>query len=114
MEKDVLPRLRRSCLTLPGVTETVTFGHPTFQVAGKTFAVLDEYKGELSICVNVGKTLQGVFLDDPRFYLTPYVGKHGWVSLKVHAAPLDWVEIGELLKGSYQLVQSKKQNRAKV
>jgi hypothetical protein len=31
----------------------------------------------------------------------------GWVSLKVHAAPLDWKEIGELLAGSHQLVAAR-------
>lgn len=100
----ILRILRKACAGLPNSTETVTFGHPTFQVKGKTYAVLEEYKGDLSICFKVEKSLQGVFLEDPRFYRTPYTGKHGWVSLKVHAAPLDWKEIGELLAGSRELV----------
>jgi len=54
--------------------------------------------------VKVGKDLQDVFLRDPRFYRTPYIGKHGWVSLKVRAAPLKWDEIRELLAVSRQLV----------
>jgi len=91
-------------MALPDATETVTFGHPTFQVRGKAFAVLEEYKGELSICINVGKIVRDVFLVDTRFYLTPYSGKHGWVSLKVYAAPLDCREIDELLRGSHELV----------
>jgi predicted DNA-binding protein (MmcQ/YjbR family) len=106
-DDDILRRVRKSCLALSDATETVSFGHPTFKVQGKTFAVLEEYKGELSICIKVGKNLQGVFLTDPRFYLTPYVGKHGWVSLKVYTAPLDWVEINELLMGSHELVNGK-------
>ena len=93
-------------MALPDTTETVSFGHPTFQVKSKTFAVFEEYKGDLSICLKVGNNVQGVFLADARFYRTPYVGKHGWVSLKVYAAPLDWDEIGELLKGSHQLVNA--------
>ena len=94
-------------MALPGTAETVTFGHPTFQVKGKTFAVIEEYKGELSICVKVGKNVQGVFLADPRLYLTPYSGQHGWISLKVYAAPLDWYEIDQLLAGSHALVNTK-------
>jgi predicted DNA-binding protein (MmcQ/YjbR family) len=104
----LLARLRNICLQLPGAAETVTFGHPTFQVARKTFAVLEEYKGELGIALKVGKLMQGVFLKDPRFFLTPYAGKHGWVTLRVHAAPLDWKEIRGLVEGSYQLVSAKK------
>ena len=61
-EEEVLRRLREICLALPEVRETTTFGHPTFQVKGKTFVVLEEYKGELSICVSVGKLTQDLFL----------------------------------------------------
>jgi predicted DNA-binding protein (MmcQ/YjbR family) len=103
-EASVLKKLRKECLSLPRATETVTFGHPTFQVEKKTFAVLEEYKGELGICVKVGELLQGVFLKDARFFRTPYIGKHGWVTLRVHAAPLNWREIRELVKGSHLLV----------
>ena len=107
-EEAVLRRLRKICLALPGATETQTFGHPTFQIARKTFAVLEEYKGELGICFKVGELLQDVFLKDVRFFRTPYIGKHGWVTLRVHTAPLDWKEVRELAKGSYQLVEPKK------
>jgi predicted DNA-binding protein (MmcQ/YjbR family) len=105
---NILGNLRRICLQLPRASETVTFGHPTFQVAGKTFAVLEEYKGELGIALKVGKVMQGVFLKDPRFFLTPYAGQHGWVTLRVHAAPLNWEEVRGLLEGSYHLVSEKK------
>src|SRR5277367_3953439 len=107
-EGTILKRLRTICLRLPTATEGITFGHPTFRVEKKIFAVFEEYKGELGICVKVGKLLQGVFLDDPRFFRTPYIGKHGWVTLRVYAAPLNWSEIRELVKGSYQLVAVKK------
>jgi len=104
----LLGKLRKICRRLPGTSETVTFGHPTFQVAGKTFAVLEEYKGELGVALMVGTPVQNLFLKDPRFFLTPYAGKHGWVTLRVHAAPLNWEEIRELLKGSHQLVSARK------
>jgi predicted DNA-binding protein (MmcQ/YjbR family) len=103
-EDAILRRLRKICLQLPAATEGLSFGHATFRVANKIFAVLEEYKGELGICLKVGTLLQGVFLDDPRFFRTPYIGKHGWVTLRVYAAPLDWNEIRELVKGSYDLV----------
>lgn len=106
-ESAVLERLRRICARLPDSTETVTFGHPTFCVRGKTFAVLEEYKGELGIALKVEKELQSVFLKDPRFFRTPYIGKHGWVTLRLHAAPLNWREIGSLVKASFNLVGSK-------
>ena len=94
-------------MRLPWASEGLSFGHPTFRVEKKIFLVMEEYKGELGICLKVGKLLQGVFLEDPRFFSTPYIGKHGWVTLRVHAALLDWSEIRELVKGSYGLVAPK-------
>ena len=82
----LLTRLRKILSQLPDVTETVSFGHPTFQVAGKTFSVFEQYKGELGLALKVEKELQPVFLKDPRFYMTPYIGKHGWVTLRAPAA----------------------------
>lgn len=107
-EESILKKLRKICLRLRHVEETVSFGHPTFRVrGGKIFAVLETYKGELGICVNVGKLMQGIFLDDQRFLRTPYVGKHGWVTLRAYDAPLNWKEIAELVKGSYLLAATK-------
>jgi predicted DNA-binding protein (MmcQ/YjbR family) len=110
-EAAVLKKLRAICLRLPAATEGVTFGHPTFRIDGKMFAVLEEYKAELGICVKVGTLLQGVFLDDARFFRTPYIGKHGWVTLRVYAARLNWSEIRELVKGSYRLVAPAKSDK---
>ena len=105
-EQQVLARMRKICLGLDGTEERVSHGHPTFATRKGIYAVLEEYRGELSICVKVGLDVQGVFLEDPRFYLTPYTGRLGWVSLKVHAAALDWKEIAGLLAGSHQLVSA--------
>ena len=77
-EAEILKKLRKACLAMPNVEETVSHGHPTFRVrGGKIFAVLETYKDELGICVNVGKLMQGMFLDDPRFFRAPYIGKYG-------------------------------------
>jgi predicted DNA-binding protein (MmcQ/YjbR family) len=100
----LLTRLRKICSQFPDAEETVTFGHPTFQVAGKTFAVLEQYKGELGVALKVEKELQAVFLKDPRFYMTPYIGKHGWVTIRMNAKPIDWTEVREMVRGSYRLV----------
>ena len=111
-EAGVLKKLRRICLALPGAEETVSHGHPTFRVrGGKTFCVIETWKGEPGICVNVGTLMQGIFLDDPRFFRTPYAGKYGWVTLRISAARLNWTEIRELVKGSYQLAAPRKVER---
>ena len=103
----LLTRLRKICSQLPHSKETVTFGHPTFQVAGKTFAVIEQYKGELGLALKVEKELQQLFLKDPRFYLTPYIGKHGWVTLRMESNGLNWPEVREMVRGSYRLIAPK-------
>jgi len=100
----LLMRLRKICSQLPDVTETVSFGHPTFQVGGKTFAVFELYKGELGLALKVEKELQQIFLKDPHFYRTPYIGKHSWVTLRMETSRINWTEIREMLQGSYRLV----------
>jgi predicted DNA-binding protein (MmcQ/YjbR family) len=107
-EAAVLEKLRKICLSLPEAVETVSFGHPTFKVGDRIFSVLEEYKGELGICIKVELELQDIFLRDRRFFRTPYIGKHGWVTVRVQAAPLNWNEIRELLMGSYRLVAPKR------
>lgn len=109
-----MAELRRICSGLSGTVESVSHGHPAFSTSKGIYAVLEEYKGELSICLKVGLPMQGLFLNDPRFYKTPYIGNRGWVSLKVHAAPLDWVEIAGLVAGSHQLVSTKVAKAAAV
>src|SRR5579862_4801029 len=105
-ETQILERLRKICLALADVDEATTYHHPTFRVNGNMFVVLEEYKGELGICMKVEKELQGIFLDDARFFRTPYIGKHGWVTLKVYAARLNWTEVKDLVRGSYRLVSA--------
>jgi len=85
-------------IIVPLIFETLLYSY------GRVYTVLEEYNRELSLCVKVGKDLQDVFLMDPRFYRTPYIGQNGWVLLKVYAAPLNWTEVRDLVGGSYQLI----------
>ena len=102
-EERVLQRLRKICLALPETDEVRTWGHPTFRARRKAFAVLEEYKGELALAFRVDKRDQELFLKDPRFYCTPYIGRHGWVSLRA-GGRVDWIEVGHLIRESHCLV----------
>lgn len=107
----VLERLRRICLALPETSEVQSWGHPNFRVGKKTFAVFERYQGEWAICCKVPRPHQALFLKDPRFYRTPYIGQHGWVSLRV-TGRLNWKEIEELVVGSYRLVALPRMRKA--
>src|SRR5262245_27274976 len=93
----LLMRLRKICSQFPDATETVSFGHPTFQVRGKTFAAFEQYKGELGLALRVEQEMQQIFLKDPRFYMTPYVGKHGWVTLSMEREALESKDVRALI-----------------
>lgn len=106
-EETMLARLRAICLAFPEASEIATFGHPTFRVARKPFAVFEEHRGELTLALKVTPLDGDVLLHDPRFFATPYVGQHGWVSLRMTGA-IDWGEVEELLLASYRTVAPKK------
>src|SRR5712692_9562147 len=103
----VLKKLRQICLALPQTAEVKAWGHPNFRVANKTFAVLEEYKGKLSIAFKVAKAHQYLFLKDPRFYLTPYIGQHRWISLIVDGR-INWNEVQHLVDDSFRLAAPKR------
>jgi predicted DNA-binding protein (MmcQ/YjbR family) len=105
-----LERLRPLCLRLPEVTETSTFGNPTFIAGKRTFAVLDRYKGAYAIAFKATHADQAALTMDPRFYVTPYSGKHGWTSLHL-SDELDWNEVRALVESSYRLVALKRMLR---
>jgi predicted DNA-binding protein (MmcQ/YjbR family) len=94
----MIERLRKLCLALPEATETTNFGHPFFRFKNKPFCVFHTE----AIAVKVLKTEQSIFLEDPRFFKTPYMHHNGWVSLRAQGK-LDWKEIAELVKASHEL-----------
>ncbi|MBX9768525.1 MAG: MmcQ/YjbR family DNA-binding protein [Bdellovibrionales bacterium] len=86
----------------------MAWGHPNFKAGKKTFAVLENYKKELSIAVKVTPLIKKDLLKDHRFYDTPYIGSKGWVSMRVHLKPIDWKLVQNLVDTSYRLVASKR------
>lgn len=105
----VLARLRKFCLGLPEAYETSSFGHPTFRAGGtgkRTFAVFENYRGEDTICVKATLEDQALLVLDPRFFVAPYVGKHGWTSMRT-AGSIEWGEVEDLVRESYRLVAPK-------
>jgi predicted DNA-binding protein (MmcQ/YjbR family) len=103
----LLTGLRKICLGLPEVRETVKWGHPTFEAGKKMFAVLDQYNGQPCIAFRASLEKREALLADSRFFEAPYAARHGWICL--HAdGPIDWPEVQELLRDSYRLVALKR------
>ena len=103
----MLVRLRKLCLTLPGVTETGSFGHPNFRVGRKIFAAFEPVGGRPSVAFKLGpEQTTATLVSDDRFFPTPY-GRGYWVSLWTDE-PLNWKEIEELLLRGYRGVALKR------
>jgi len=102
----ILEKIRPICLSLPDTRERLSWGHPTFTVHDRPFAVFEKYHLEWCLCFRTELEHQGLFVKDPRFFITPYIGKQGWLSLRVHAAKLNWTEIRQLLRDSHKLVSA--------
>jgi predicted DNA-binding protein (MmcQ/YjbR family) len=106
-ETSLLGRLRKICLDLPEVKETVKWGHPTFEAGKKIFAVLDRYQGRTCIAFRAPQERLATLLADERFYEAPYGARHGWVCM--HAdGHIDWREVEKLLLASYRQVALKR------
>ena len=91
--------------------ETESFGHPWFRAGGpkgKAISVFALEDGHWSVTFKVAKSEVELFLSDPRFVRTPYVGRHGWISLKLDPVQPDWEEVAELLRTSYRNNASKR------
>lgn len=97
----VAAKLRQICLSLPEATETRTFGHETWRVGKKTFAVLEKYGGDWVISFKATHLEQDALVEDGDYFVAPYVGQHGWTCLKVTA--LDWRKVERHIRESYRL-----------
>jgi len=101
-----LDRLRELCLSLPGTTEKASWGHPNFCVAGKIFASYGEYDGRLNVGFKTSKEHQAELVRDARYFVAPYVGKHGWVCQLVEPA-FPWRELEAHVLDSYRRIAPK-------
>ena len=103
----ILERYRAICLSLPEATEVEAWGHPTFRVRDKIFASCGGENGVWSLGMKTTHEMQaGLVMSDPRFSIAPYVGKHGWVHMRVDDT-IDWGEVRALVVGSYRMIAPK-------
>jgi predicted DNA-binding protein (MmcQ/YjbR family) len=101
----VFMRLRAFCAALPGTREDHPWGHPHWKVADKIFFGYGEEDGLATVGFKTEKEQQRALVDmDPRFSVAPYVGKHGWVSMKIDDGEVDWPELEALIIGSYRMI----------
>lgn len=111
-EDEWLMRFTKICLGFPGAERETMGSHAGFKVKKKTFAYfLNDHHGDGIVGVSC-KVLPGdntalIKAEPKRFYMPAYVGPRGWVGLRLDVGRVNWSEVEELAKGSYQLVAGK-------
>jgi hypothetical protein len=104
-----LTRLRAICLALPEAIERETWDIPTFRVRNKIFVMSTTDNGTPSLWCKAPHGAQTILIEaaPTRFFRPPYVGHKGWIGVRLNGA-VDWDEIADLVRRSYQMTAPKK------
>ncbi|GAB4117738.1 MAG: MmcQ/YjbR family DNA-binding protein [Roseiflexaceae bacterium] len=85
---DPVERVRRLCLALPGASERLSHGEPTFFVGKRVFVMMannHHQDGRIAVWLAVPPGFQeGMIEQNPTtFFRPPYVGGRGWVGIEL-------------------------------
>ncbi|GBG11683.1 phosphoribosylglycinamide formyltransferase [Paenibacillus agaridevorans] len=97
----MLERVRSICAEFPESTELVDgHGHTVYKVKSKSFIMMRDG------IMHIKSTPENaeILLQDARFFRTPYIGQHGWISIN-HLE--EWEMIADLLEEAYLLAAPK-------
>lgn len=113
---DRLERLRNICLALPGATEKIAWGDPTWRVRDKIFAMAKgNYPGgRPSVWMKGRDGAQEILTaaDPDSFFVPPYVGHKGWIGVWMDRPRIKWSMHADLITESHGLVAAKRKRRA--
>ncbi len=105
-ERPVFARTRQLCLALPGSSEKIAWGHPTFKAGGKMFCAFELIGGRPSIAFRLASKDVGAALKDVRCFASPY-GRGLWVSIWVDGV-VDRKQIATFVERSYRMGATKR------
>jgi hypothetical protein len=114
MADDVLARMRAICMAMPGATEKLSHGEPTWLIGTKNvFAMMDTYHhnaDHLGFWCPAPPGAQEVMVANApeRFFRPPYVGHRGWLGVRLDVEPVDWEEVAFLVDQAYRQVAPKR------
>ena len=113
LNRERLERVSSICLSLPEAVRENMDSHAAFKVGKKTFAYyLNDHHGDgiVSLCCKVlpGDNERLIDSNPRKFYMPAYIGPRGWVALRLDRATVDWKEVQELVRGSYEQTAPKK------
>lgn len=103
-----LERVRHICLSIPGTTEKLSHGAPTFFTPKRVFTMFvnnHHGDGHVAIWIPAAAGVQEALIAEaPLIYFRPpYVGVNGWVGVEL--AQVDDEQLGALIREAFKLVQ---------
>jgi hypothetical protein len=106
-----LARVREVALALPGVSERLSHGAPTFFVGQRTFVMFhDDHHGDgrLALWCAAPQGMQEALVDgEPDHYFRPpYVGHRGWVGVRLDG-DLAWDNAAAAVEDAYDVVAAR-------
>jgi len=104
-------RVRQICATLPGTTEKLSHGEPTFFVAKKTYAMFannHHNDGHIAVWIAAPPGVQAHLIATAPtvFFKPPYVGVRGWIGIEL--AAIDNDALADHILTAWQLIAPKK------
>ncbi len=106
-------KLREICLAFPEVFEKEAWGECTFRViGGSMFAMTDNNhhgSGHVAVWVKAPAMVQEILVnsDPKRFFIPPYMGKQGWVGVRIDYK-VKWDQTAAILKDGYLMSAPRK------
>jgi predicted DNA-binding protein (MmcQ/YjbR family) len=102
-------RIRALALSLPSTYEDSPWGFPVFKVGdNKLFAMMTDHDGECEVTVKLTDDEREVALQLPHVRRASYVGRYGWVTVRVAdeeslQTALEWLRESYWLKAPKHL-----------
>lgn len=109
-----LKRVRKICLALPGATEKLSHGEPTFFVNKRVFAMCSNnhhHDGHIAVLIPAKAGEQEALVANfPKsYYRPPYVGIKGWVGIELSEVSDD--ELGAHLTEAWKMISSSRREK---
>jgi len=106
-----LRRVRRICSGLPGTSEKLSHGEPTFFVNKKVFTMFvnnHHNDGHIAVWIPAAPGVQSDLIkgEPKRFFKPPYVGVRGWVGIEL--GEIDDDELACHITEAWRLIAPKK------
>ena len=111
----LIDRVRKIALALPDATEKLSHGEPAFFNKRGLFAMIDDHhhgSAHVSVWCNAPEgTQQDLVAADPEhFFVPPYVGKSGWIGIRLDTG-LGWSVVADLVKQAHATTAARGRRR---